>query len=216
MGSPDHRLRVLLADDQVVALRGTMFYLGALDVDVCATIDDPRRLRHTYVTHHPDVVIIEVTMGGRGTVFHEIADLVATDPAAKVLVFTADLAPVVVETALEHGCLGVVPKTCSVDALGTAVRTVARGERHLHPRAIAALLQRRKATEATRTTRSLSARELDVLTRAAEGLTNAEIAADLGIASDTVKTHLAHVQEKLNARDRTHAVSRALRMGLFS
>jgi DNA-binding NarL/FixJ family response regulator len=80
---------------------------------------------------------------------------------------------------------------------------------------MAALLQRRYAQNVDRITRPLSARELTVLERVAEGLTNAEIASELGISPDTVKTHLARVLEKLSARDRTHAVSRALRAGLI-
>jgi len=213
--SPDGRLRVLLADDQVVAVRGAVVYLAALDIEVCATVDDPRSLLAAYRDSKPDVAVVEVTMGGRGAVFTEIGALLDAIPDARVLVLTSELSPMVVEASVEHGCLGVVPKTCSVDALGTAVRTVAAGERHLHPKAMAALLQRRYAQNVDRITRPLSARELTVLERVAEGLTNAEIASELGISSDTVKTHLARVLEKLSARDRTHAVSRALRAGLI-
>lgn len=215
MPSPDGRLRVLLADDQVVAVRGAIVYLAALDIEVCGTVDDPRRLLAAHREVHPDVAIVEVTMGGRGAVFTEIGALLDAVPDARVLVLTSELTPMVVEASVEHGCLGVVPKTCSVDALGTAVRTVAAGERHLHPKAMAALLQRRYAQNVDRIVRPLSTRELTVLERVAEGLTNAEIALELGISPDTVKTHLARVLEKLSARDRTHAVTRAMRTGLI-
>jgi DNA-binding NarL/FixJ family response regulator len=215
MSPPDPRLRILLADDQVVALRGAMLYMSALGFDVCATVDDPRRLARVFAQTRPDVVVIEITMGGRASALGEVASVVAIDAAAKFLVLTSDLNPVAVEAALEHGCIGVAPKTCSVDALGTAVRTVARGERYLHPRAIAALLQSRYSSEAKGASRALSPRELSVLACVAEGLTNNEIGTELGIAADTVKTHIARVLEKLGARDRTQAVSRALRMGLF-
>jgi DNA-binding NarL/FixJ family response regulator len=215
MSSSDPRLRVLLADDQVVSLHGAMHYLLALGFDVCATIDDPRRLSRAFAESHPDVVVIEIAMGGRGTALAEVAALVAAQPTARILVLTSDVNPAVVEASLEHGCIGVTPKTCSVDALGTAVRTVAGGERYLHPRAIAALLQSRYSSEASRAARALSPRELSVLACVAEGLTNIEIGVELGIAADTVKTHVARVLEKLGARDRTQAVSRALRMGLF-
>jgi DNA-binding NarL/FixJ family response regulator len=215
MSSTDVRLRVLLADDQVVALRGSVHYLTALHFDVCATIDDPRRLASAYEQQRPDVVVIESTMGPRASALAEVAALVASAPDARVLVLTSELHPLAVDAALEAGCLGVAPKTCSVDALGTAVRTVAGGERYLHPRALTALLQRRYSADAAPAARPLSPRELAVLASVAEGLTNPEIAAQLGIATDTVKTHVARVLEKLGARDRTHAVTMALRMGLF-
>lgn len=214
-GLADSGLRVLLADDQVVALRGSLFYLAALGFEICATVDDPRRLARVFAETRPDVVVIEITMGGRASAMAEVASIVATDPKARFLVLTSDLSPVVVEASLEHGCTGVTPKTCSVDALGTAVRTVARGERYLHPRAIAALLQSRYSSEVNKAARALSPRELSVLACVAEGLTNNEIGTELGIAADTVKTHVARVLDKLSARDRTQAVSRALRMGLF-
>ncbi len=191
-------------------------YLGALDLDVCATIDDPRRLLRVHDDVHPDVVVLEPTMGTKGTALAQVAALIAAHPDARVLALTADLTPTSVDAALEHGCLGVVPKTCSVDALGIAIRAVASGERHLHPRALAALLQRRQSGETARAVKALSARELEVLNRVAEGMTNPEIAADLGIAADTVKTHLARTLDKLDARDRTHAVARAFRLGLLS
>lgn len=215
MSDAPGRLRVLLADDQVVAVRGAVLYLGALDIEVCGTLDDPRRLLLTYDELHPDVVVIEPTMGPKGAAFAHLTELIDAHPQARVLVLTADLSPVSVDAALEHGCTGVVPKTCSVDALGKAVRAVAAGERHLHPKAIAAMLQRRQASESARA-KALSARELTVLARVAEGMTNAEIGVDLGISADTVKTHLARTLDKLNARDRTHAVARAMRLGLLS
>lgn len=209
-------IRLLLADDQVVALRGSSYYLAALDFDVCGTLADPRRLRVTFEQYLPDLVVIEALMGGRGTVFTEVRDLLRHHHDARVLVLTSDLSPSIVDAAVETGCLGVVPKTCSVDALGAAVRAVARGERFMHPRALAALLHTRQARDEQRGIKPLSNRELAVLSAVAEGLTNNEIAARLGITSETVKTHIAHVQEKLGARDRTHAVSRALRLGVLS
>jgi DNA-binding NarL/FixJ family response regulator len=55
--TPDRRLRALLVDDQVVAVRGAQVYLAALGVEVCGTIDDPRRLVSTYLSSEPDVTI---------------------------------------------------------------------------------------------------------------------------------------------------------------
>ncbi|MFM2071447.1 MAG: hypothetical protein RLZZ623_1710 [Actinomycetota bacterium] len=208
------RLRVLVADDQVVAARGTAWYLDALDMEVVGVVDDPRQLHSAYVQHRPDVVVFEISMGPRGVASAEMSALLVAEPACAVLVFTSELSPMVVSQAVACGCLGIVPKTSSMAAFGAAVRATAGGEQHLHPRAIAALMASR-STAQVEGTRQLSARELAILERIAEGSTNGEIAAELGIGIDTVKTHVARILDKLSARDRTHAVSRALRSGLL-
>ena len=205
---------MLVADDQVVAVRGTTWYLDALEMDVVGTVDDPRALHATYQQLRPDVVVFEITMGQRGVAVAEMAALLAVEPACAVLVFTSELSPLVVSSAIACGCLGIVPKTSSMAAFGAAVRSTAAGEPHLHPRAIGALVASR-TTARVDGTRPLSARELAILERVAEGATNGEIASELGIGVDTVKTHVARILDKLQARDRTQAVSRALRSGVL-
>jgi DNA-binding NarL/FixJ family response regulator len=210
----ESRLRVLVADDQVVAARGTSWYLDALEMEVVAMVDDPRQIAAAFVLHRPDVVVFEIAMGQRGVAVAEMAALLTAEPACAVLVFTSDLSPLVVSQAMSCGCLGIVPKTSSMAAFGAAVRATAGGEQHLHPRAIAALLASRSTAQVDGT-RQLSARELSILERIAEGSTNNEIAVELGISIDTVKTHVARILDKMRARDRTQAVSRALRSGLL-
>ena len=208
--------RVLVADDQPVAVAGAVRFLDERGFEALPPVTDVRRLSDAVREHHPDVVLIDPAMNDRGTTLSTIAALVGQSPGARVLGFLGDASPVAVEAALDSGCLGVVPKTCTPDALADAAEQVARGERHLHPRAIAALLQRRQAADTLRSMRALSARELSVLQLIAEGRTNADIAADLGVSDATVKTHVAHILRKLQAEDRAHAVSRGLRLGLFA
>ena len=207
---------MLIADDQHVACIGTAQVLTDHGFHLLPPVSDARLLTEAVRAGAPDVVLVEPSMGDRGVTLAAMAALVAQQPPAKVLAFVSELSPTTVEAALDTGCLGVVPKTASLDGLVTGVREVARGERHLHPRAIAALLQRRQAAETLRSMRALSVRELSVLQRIAEGRTNADIAGDLGVSDATVKTHVAHILRKLQAEDRAHAVSRALRLGLFA
>lgn len=208
--------RVLVADDQYVARWGTVQFLTERGFTLLPPIDDIRRLAAAVHDGAPDVVVIEIAMGDRGITLTTIATHTGQAHAVPVLAFLAELSPVSVEAALDAGCLGVIPKTATIESLVAAVGDVARGERHLHPRAIALLLQRRQAVDTIRTMRALSDRELTVLQRIAEGRSNREIAADLGVSEATVKTHVAHLSRKLQARDRAHAVSRALRLGLFA
>jgi DNA-binding NarL/FixJ family response regulator len=219
MGGPGDRggpIRVLVADDQHVACVGTVQLLTERGFDLLPAVTDVRRLVDAVRAGSPDVVVVEPSMGDRGVTLAVIAALVAQQPPVHVLAFVSELSPLTVEAALDSGCLGVVPKTSTADGVVAGVEEVARGERHLHPRAIAALLQRRQAAETLRSMRALSVRELSVLQRIAEGRTNADIAGDLGVSDATVKTHVAHILRKLQAEDRAHAVSRALRLGLFT
>ena len=209
-------LRVLVADDQPVAVAGATQFLDEHGFEALPPVTDVRRLADAVREHHPDVVLIDPSMNDRGTTLAAIATLVAQPPGMRVLGFLGDASPGAVEAALDSGCLGVVPKTCTADALAAALEQVSRGERHLPPRAIAALLQRRQAAETLRSMRALSARELSVLLLIAEGRTNADIATELGVSDATVKTHVAHILRKLQADDRAHAVSRGLRLGLFA
>ena len=209
-------IRVLIADDQHVACVGALHVLADRGFHLLPAVSDVRLLAEAVRAEAPDVVVVEPSMGERGVTLAAIAALVAQLPAVRLLAFVSELSPLTVEATLDSGCLGVVPKTSTVDGLVAGIVDVARGERHLHPRAIAALLQRRQADETLRSMRALSVRELSVLQRIAEGRTNADIAGDLGVSDATVKTHVAHILRKLQAADRAHAVSRALRLGLFA
>lgn len=216
MSTPGSSLRVLIIDDQPVAIAGTIRLLAEHGIDTVASVDNIRRLNDVYREHRPDVVVIETAIGNDGSAWAAIAALLAANRRAAVLAFTCQLSAASVHAALDVGCLGVAPKTCPADALNAAVRDVARGERHLHPRAMATLLADMHANEPRPGVRSLSQRELGVLALVADGLGNIEIASVLGIGEATVKTHVTGVLRKLNARDRAHAVSTALRLGVLS
>ena len=150
-------LRVLVADDQPVAIAGATSFLDERGFDVgLAPVMDVRGLADAIRRHRPDVVLIDPAMNDRATTLTTIAAVVAHTAGVRLLGFLGDASPAAVEAALDSGCLGVVPKTCTADALADAAERVARGERHLHPRAIAALLQRRQAVETVRSMRALA------------------------------------------------------------
>jgi len=113
-------------------------------------------------------------------------------------------------TAIEAGASGYLLKAAPQDEILAGVRSVAKGDVALAP-SIAALLVHRVA----RPPISLSPREAEVLALVAQGLSNPQIAQTLFLGEATVKTHLLHIFEKLEVKDRTRAVTKAMELGML-
>ncbi|MCP9955998.1 response regulator transcription factor [Actinomadura madurae] len=174
----------------------------------------------------PDVIVMDIRMpemDGLAATAELAGDLDPdADPAAarpKVLVLTTfDLDEYVYE-ALGAGASGFLLKDASAADLVTGVRVVAAGDALLAPSITRRLIgdfarRRRHQRPSPKATAGLTPRELDVLRLIARGLSNAEIAAELVLAEQTVKTHVGHVLTKLMLRDRTQAVVYAYENGL--
>jgi DNA-binding NarL/FixJ family response regulator len=144
--------------------------------------------------------------------------IIARDPSARVLILTTfDLDEYVYE-ALRAGASGFVLKDDPPEQLIAAVRTIAAGDALLSPS-----VTRRVIKQFTRVPRpsppkeldELTEREREIFTLIADGLSNAEIGERLYITDTTVKTHVTHIFQKLNLRDRVQAVVLAYRTGVF-
>jgi len=142
----------------------------------------------------------------------------AADPAARVLILTTfDLDEYVYE-ALRAGASGFVLKDDPAEQLLTAIRTVAGGEALLSPAITRRVIERFASIPQPRHQKELeelTERELDVLRLIARGLSNVEIGQELYISDTTVKTHITHILQKLDLRDRVQAVVLAYESGLF-
>ena len=137
--------------------------------------------------------------------------LVAARPDVRVLILTTYESDENILTAIEAGASGYLLKAAPQDEILAGLRSVARGEVALAP-SIAALLVTRMREPAKV---SLTERETQVLALVAEGNSNRAIAAALFLSEATVKTHLIHVFEKLDVKDRTRAVTKAMELGLL-
>jgi DNA-binding NarL/FixJ family response regulator len=133
-------------------------------------------------------------------------------PATNIVMLTMHADADVVRRALAAGAVGYLTKDCSIDEVAEAVRLAADGEGAISPNLAAAMLR-----ESARPAEDpiLSAREAEVLQLVAEGKSPPEVAAELFISAKTVKNHLSNIYEKLDARDRTQAVLKGLRMGVI-
>jgi DNA-binding NarL/FixJ family response regulator len=137
-----------------------------------------------------------------------IAAIKSEFPAARILLLSIFETEECVYRATQAGALGYVSKGAEIDEMIAGIRTVARGESYFSE-GLAAKLDERRARD------GLSMRELEVLRHLAAGLSNKEICATLHMASSTVKHHLERIFAKLDAKDRTQAVTIAVQRGIL-
>jgi DNA-binding NarL/FixJ family response regulator len=219
-------IRVLIADDQVMIRDGLAALLtSASDIDVVGQAGDGQEAVAMARELRPDVIVMDIrmpTMDGLAAT-EKIVGGAAADGAPgdvpKVLVLTTFDLDAYVYEALGAGASGFLLKDASAADLIAGVRIVAAGDALLAPSITRRLISdfaRRRRHERPRpdALAALTPRETDVLRLIARGMSNMEIAGELFLAEQTVKTHVGHVLTKLALRDRTQAVVFAYENGL--
>jgi DNA-binding NarL/FixJ family response regulator len=220
-------LRVLVCDDQPLIRTGYATIFGAQpDIDVVGEASDGRAAVALAARVRPDVVVMDIRMpvldGIEAT--RQLAGPGVVAPVKVLVVTTFNLDEYVYE-ALRAGASGFILKDAPPAELVAGVRTVAAGESLLAPAVTRQLIGRfgariRSADPAAPGPGDplglLTAREREVLSLLAGGLSNAEIAATLVISHETVKTYVSRILSKLDLRDRVQAVVFAYRVGLVS
>jgi len=213
------KIRVLAADDQRVVREGLAMLLGLLpDVEVAGTAADGEEVLALAAQLEPDVILMDLRMPRMDGV-EATRRLRERDPAVKVVVLTTYADDRSVIEALRAGALGYLTKDAGADEIQQALRRVASGEAALDP-AVQRHLVEAIADGVPAEPRSgplpdgLTAREAEVLTLIAGGLSNPEIAERLVVSEATVKSHVNHLLAKIGARDRAQAVGYAYRRGL--
>jgi DNA-binding NarL/FixJ family response regulator len=211
--------RLLLADDHRMlrdSLRRSMEEHG---FDVVGEAGDGAEAVRLCQALVPDVVLMDVSMPGLDGV-EATRQISRLTPHAQIVMLTMHADGEVMARAIQAGAVGYLVKDCSIDEVVATVRTAAGGDSVLSPGLASSMLADVKKT-AERAGRGpgdapvISAREEEVLQLVADGLSLPEVAAALFISVKTVKNHLASIYAKLDARDRTQAVLRAVRMGII-
>ncbi|PRX51368.1 LuxR family two component transcriptional regulator [Prauserella shujinwangii] len=214
-------IRVVIVDDQAMVREGFGALLGSQpDMKVVGTAGDGRHAVALCRRQRPDVVLMDVRMPVLDGLAATRELLAAGEPwHPKVLMLTTfDIDEYVFE-ALQAGASGFLLKDATAEDLVAGVRTVASGQALLAPTVTRRLIERfvaqnpvRPANDSLLTT--LTARETEVLRLVARGLSNAEVAAELSLAEETVKTHVGRILGKLGLRDRVQAVVFAYETGV--
>jgi DNA-binding NarL/FixJ family response regulator len=211
-------IRVLVADDQSMVRAGFRMLLSREeDIEVVAEAANGLEAVEKAARLRPTVVLMDIRMPELDGL-EATRRILATENGARILILTTfDLDEYVYE-ALRAGASGFVLKDDPAEQLLSAIRIVAGGEALLSPaitKRVISQFSRIPQRAPQKELEDLTERELEVLRLIARGLSNAEIGQELYISDTTVKTHITHIFQKLDLRDRVQAVVLAYESGLF-
>ena len=198
-------ITVLLADDHEVVREGLrLALLRSPHIRVVGEAPDGATAVALAERRRPDVIVMDRRMPEMDGI-EATEEIMRRVPDSKVLIFTAYSERALLQRGLESGARGYILKEASHETLLKAIEKVAAGETYVDPSLMSALTQAREGSDV------LTAREREILQLLAEGMSNADVAGQLFISQETVKSHVRHILTKLEADTRTQAVAIALR-----
>jgi DNA-binding NarL/FixJ family response regulator len=201
-------IKVLSVDDHALLRKGIAALVNAeSDMKVVAEATHGQDGIEKFRLHRPDVTLMDLLMPALSGI-GAIIGIRSEFPNARIIVLTTYSGDVQVLRALKAGARGYILKGHVRRELLDTIRAVHAGQKRIPPEVAAELAEH--ATD-----EDLKSRELDVLRLIAAGNTNKEIAAQLSIAEETVKSHITNILTKLGANDRTHAVTIGLKRGII-
>ncbi len=209
-------LRVLLAEDHTLVRAGIRALLESLEgIEVVAEAADGREALRLAQTHHPDILLMDITMKELNGL-EAAARLAKERPSTRVIILSMHADQAYVHQALQAGARGYLLKGSDLTELELALKAVARGDTYLSPAVskhfVGDLLNGRKPT--ANPLDELTPRQREILQLVAEGRTTKEIASRLDLSIKTVETHRAQLMERLDIHDVAGLVKFAIRVGL--
>jgi two-component system invasion response regulator UvrY len=207
-------IKVMLVDDHAVVRMGFKMLLeSATDIKVIAEAENGEQAIKCYVEHHPDVVVMDITMPGIGGL-EAIERIMAKDNTARILVLSAHEDSVHPKRVLNAGAMGYLTKRSAAEELIKAIRTVAGRKMYLEA-SVAQQMAIQQLNGEKNPVDVLSDREFEVFMALAKGKSTNEIAETLCLSPRTVGTHLYNIKQKLNANNSAEIALIAMRSGLL-
>ena len=211
-------LRVLIVDDHEYFRRALREVLESSGLDVVGEAEDAAAAVALTAETAPDVALMDINMPGPSGI-DATRRIRRTSPGTQVLMLTVSTESQTIMDAMMAGACGYLLKNAGGDQILTAINAAAAGESPLSPRIASTLIERVRESAPPARPRSpdppsVTSREREVLRLIVEGKENSEIATELVISPETVKTHVSSILEKLGADNRVQAAVKAVRAGL--
>jgi DNA-binding NarL/FixJ family response regulator len=214
-------MHILLVDDHTLFREALLHVLNQLDekIFVLEASDTLEATQIISQTRNLDLVLLDIDLPGIDglTALPELRELA---PSVPIVVLSGSENALDVQRALDNGSVGYIPKSCSSHEMLTALRIILQGDIFVPPRLMSKLGKHPsiidKYENKSDTKSLLTSRQIEVLKLMADGLPNKSIARTLNLAEGTVKLHVSAIIHAFNAKNRTHAVTEALRLGIVS
>ena len=203
----------MLVDDHKLLRQSLKRQLEEFGHEVVADVADGNSAIAAALKNQPDIILMDISMA-EGDGITACRAIMEADARQRVLMLTMHAEIDLIRKALKAGAVGYLTKDATFEEVLHALDLACNGDVIISPQFAQALLEEVDAQQAVQSS-LLSEREMEVLQLLAEGCSTPEIATNLFISQKTVKNHLASIYEKIDARDRTHAVIRAVKMGII-
>lgn len=207
-------IRIVVVDDHGLFRAGLVSLLTTIsEFEIVGEAGDGREALSVIDEKKPDVVLLDVNMPVMGGV--EMVEAIQEKDPPKILMLTISKHDEDLFGAIAAGADGYLLKDAEPEELRRAINLVAEGKSVLSPEVTSRVLKAVSSSHGIPPDIALSKREMDVLKCLARGMTSSQIATELFISENTVKTHVRHILEKLEASNRAEAVSRAIQLGII-